>query len=93
MAHHRDELMASTYSLPSAHSQGDEFVAGLVEGSMLQGDRFTCLRLSACGISDEGACNLARALERVGECLSVCVYPVKHTSACSAHQLVQARSI
>jgi hypothetical protein len=48
-------------------SQGDEFVAGLSEGSLLQSDQFTCLRLSACGISDEGACKLAKALERVGE--------------------------
>lgn len=47
--------------------QGDDFAAGLAEGNMLQGDHFGCLRLSACGISDEGACKLAKALERVGE--------------------------
>ncbi|KAF5842546.1 hypothetical protein DUNSADRAFT_6396 [Dunaliella salina] len=49
---------------------GDDFAAGLAEGSLLQGDHFTCLRLSACGISDEGACKLGRALERVGKCSS-----------------------
>lgn len=53
-------------------TQGDEFVLGLAEGTLLSGDQLHCLRLSACGISDEGACVLSKALEAVGESAGIC---------------------
>ena len=53
--------------------QGDELVVGLAESKLLQSDSLGTLRLAQCGISCEGACRLARALEAVGEPRMPCV--------------------
>ena len=69
---------ADTHTCAHAHThtrtpllplQGDEFAVALAEGNatLLKGDKLSTLRLTACNLSDEGACRLAKALESVGE--------------------------
>ncbi len=47
--------------------QGDDFVAGLVDGSLLSSEKFSTLRLAGCGLGDMGAVRLAKAVEAVGK--------------------------
>lgn len=50
----------------AAHMQGDEFMAGLADGIIFRNDKLTTLRLSGAGVTCDGACRLAKALETVG---------------------------
>lgn len=52
---------------PGCGVQGDDFVAGLSEGSLLGNERFTTLRLTGCGLGDSAVVRLAKAIEGVGE--------------------------
>lgn len=47
--------------------QGDDFVAGLVDGSLLSSEKFSTLRLAGCGLGDMGTVRLAKAVEAVGK--------------------------
>ncbi|GFR43889.1 hypothetical protein Agub_g5018 [Astrephomene gubernaculifera] len=70
---------ADLQSLEIINSQlGDEFVAGLVEGSLLANEKFTTLRLAGCGLGDAGSVRLAKAIEGVGMMCSLRVLDLSH---------------
>ncbi|KAG2439244.1 hypothetical protein HXX76_004605 [Chlamydomonas incerta] len=57
---------------------GDDFVAGLAEGSLLGNERFATLRLTGCGLGDAGVVRLAKAIEGVGMMCSLRLLDLSH---------------
>ncbi|KAG2453565.1 hypothetical protein HYH02_001784 [Chlamydomonas schloesseri] len=57
---------------------GDDFVAGLAEGSLLGNEKFTTLRLTGCGLGDAGVMRLAKAIEGVGMMCSLRLLDLSH---------------
>ncbi len=48
--------------------QGDDFATTLADQAVLRSEKLGTLRLAACGITCQGATQLARAFESVGGC-------------------------